>query len=94
MNFVQGCDLILDQLEFFVIPEKYALHRAFRKSARTKAIIACSVVGWAGHLYKFERDSLPIEDWYGLPEDAAFTPRSQGQAYPALGPAPPPFSQL
>ncbi len=72
-EFVQGCDLILDQLDFFVIPEKYALHRAFRKSGRTKAIVACSVVGWSGHLYKFEPNSLPIEDWYGLPDDAAVT---------------------
>lgn len=72
-RFVAGCDLILDQLEFFVIREKYALHRAFRKATRPKAIIACSVVGWAGHLYKFEPDSLSIEDWYGLAEDTPFT---------------------
>jgi molybdopterin/thiamine biosynthesis adenylyltransferase len=72
-DFVAGCDLVLDQLEFFVIKEKYALHQAFRKSRRTKAIIACSVVGWAGHLYKFEHDSLTVEDWYGVPADSDFT---------------------
>ncbi|HEU5323294.1 MAG TPA: ThiF family adenylyltransferase [Methylomirabilota bacterium] len=72
--FVEGCDLVLDQLEFFVIAEKFALHRAFRRHRRTKCIVCCSVVGWAGHLYKFEHDSLPIEQWYGLPDDAPITP--------------------
>jgi len=67
-QFVEGCDLILDQLEFFVLAEKYALHRAFRKHPRTKHILACSVVGWAAHLYKFERDGMTIEQWYGIPE--------------------------
>ncbi|MGK2740361.1 ThiF family adenylyltransferase [Tepidicaulis sp. LMO-SS28] len=71
-EFVDGCDLILDQLEFYVIPEKYALHRAFRQSATCKEILACSVVGWAAHLYKFEKDSMPLEEWYGVAEDANF----------------------
>ena len=71
-EFVDGCDLILDQLEFYVIPEKYALHRAFRVDKRCKSILACSVVGWAAHMYKFKKDSLPIEDWYGVAEDAVF----------------------
>lgn len=72
--FVEGCDLVLDQLEFFVIKEKFALHRAFRKHKRTKCILACSVIGWAAHLYRFDHDSLPIEDWYGIDEDTTITP--------------------
>ncbi|MBF0786035.1 thiamine biosynthesis protein ThiF [Muribacter muris] len=73
-NFVDGCDLILDQLDFYVIKEKFALHKAFRKSQSTKLILACSVVGWAAHLYKFEKDSMFIEDWYGIDENANITP--------------------
>lgn len=65
-EFVKGCDIVLDQLDFYVIKEKYALHRAFRKSKETKCILACSVVGWNAHLYKFEKDSMPIEEWYNI----------------------------
>jgi molybdopterin/thiamine biosynthesis adenylyltransferase len=72
-DFVDGCDLVLDQLDFSVLAEKYALHRAFRKNENIKCILACSVVGWAAHLYKFEHDSMKIEDWYGVPEASALT---------------------
>lgn len=90
-EFVSGCDLILDQLEFYVIPEKYALHRAFRKTPRCKSIAACSVVGWAAHLYKFERDSMPIEEWYGLPEDIEFDERVQDKLIKLWAPRLPHF---
>lgn len=73
-NFVGGCDLVLDQLDFYVIKEKYALHRAFRKVEKTKLILACSVVGWNAHLYKFEKNSMKIEDWYDLDENSEITP--------------------
>ena len=72
-EFVDGCDVVLDQLDFSVLAEKYALHRAFRKNERIQCILACSVVGWAAHLYKFERDSMKLEDWYGVPEASQLT---------------------
>lgn len=72
-EFVDGCDVVLDQLDFSVLAEKYALHRAFRKNERIKYILACSVVGWAAHLYKFERHGMKIEDWYGIPDQAGLT---------------------
>jgi molybdopterin/thiamine biosynthesis adenylyltransferase len=72
-EFCDGCDVILDQLDFSVLAEKYALHRAFRKNKTIKNILACSVVGWAAHLYKFDHDSMKIEDWYGVPEASALT---------------------
>jgi molybdopterin/thiamine biosynthesis adenylyltransferase len=76
-EFVQGCDLILDQLEFFVLAEKYALHRAFRAHPEVKCILACSVIGWAAHLYKFEHNSMKIEDWYGIPDASSLTALSE-----------------
>lgn len=65
-EFVDGCDIVLDQLEFTVIKERFALHRAFRKNKNIKHILCCAVVGWAAHLYKFEHDSMTLEDWYGV----------------------------
>lgn len=72
--FVNGCDLILDQLEFFVVQEKFALHKAFRKHKKTKCILACSVIGWAAHLYRFNHDSRSIEDWYGIADSNQLDP--------------------
>lgn len=69
-EFVKGCDIILDQLDFSLIKEKYALHQAFRKSDKCKCILACSVIGWSAHLYKFEKNSLKLEDWYNFENDA------------------------
>ncbi len=61
-EFVQECDLVLDQLDFYVIKEKFALHRAFRSSDTVKEILACSVVGWGAHLYKFPLYTTKIKE--------------------------------
>lgn len=63
-NFVNECDIILDKIDFSIIKEKIALHEAFRGSEQCKYILACSVIGWNAHLYKFEKDSMPLESWY------------------------------
>lgn len=73
-QFVSGCDLILDQLEFFVIREKFALHQAFRRHPEVKCILACSVIGWSAHLYRFNHDSMPIEKWYNIEGANNLTP--------------------
>lgn len=70
-EFVAGCDIILDQVDFSLVKEKYALHQAFRKSEQCKCILACSVIGWSAHLYKFEKDSLPIENWYNFEDTSS-----------------------
>ncbi|CDH22368.1 ThiF family adenylyltransferase [Xenorhabdus bovienii] len=70
-EFVSGCDLVLDQVDFSLIGEKYALHRAFRNEPKCRCILACSVIGWSAHLYKFTKDSLPIEEWYGIEDETS-----------------------
>lgn len=72
--FVDGCDLVLDQMDFYSIAERYALHRAYRKSDKCKGMLASSVVGWGANIYKFEKDGLTLEDFYGISEDAEMTP--------------------
>lgn len=73
-EFVADCDLILDQLEFYVIKEKYALHRAFRKSKKAKNILTSTVVGYSIYLMKYTPDSMTVEDWYeGIAENADTT---------------------
>ncbi|WP_062388348.1 ThiF family adenylyltransferase [Pseudomonas abietaniphila] len=72
--FVENCDLVLDQMDFYSIGERYALHRAYRKSEKCKGMLASSVVGWGANIYKFEKDGLTLEDFYGIPEDVQMTP--------------------
>lgn len=72
-DFVANCDIILDQVDFSLIKDKYALHRAFRKENKCKCILACSVIGWSAHLYKFEKNSMPIEKWYSFDDVSNIT---------------------
>ncbi len=69
-EFVAGCDIVLDQLEFMVIKEKFALHRAFRANKNVKNILACTIVGYGAYLYKYTHDSMSVEEWYdGIDEN-------------------------
>jgi molybdopterin/thiamine biosynthesis adenylyltransferase len=68
-DFVDGCDLILDMTDFYLIQERYALHRAYRASARAKTMLCACVWGWASTVYKFAKDGVTYEDLLGIPED-------------------------
>ncbi|TFI52617.1 molybdopterin biosynthesis protein MoeB [Mastigocladus laminosus UU774] len=72
-DFVDGCDYVMDQMEFYQIRNRYALHRAFRKSQRCKFMLNIPTVGHSVFVFKYTKDSMPIEEVYGLPEDAAIT---------------------
>ena len=63
-DFVADCDIVLDQLEFLVIKEKFALHQAFRKNKNIQCILACTIVGYGAYLYKYTHESMTVEDWY------------------------------
>ena len=65
-DFVSGADIVLDQLDFSVITEKIALHEAYYATTQCKEVLACSVIGWNAHLYRFTRQSMKLRDWYGL----------------------------
>ncbi|MFF8596714.1 ThiF family adenylyltransferase [Streptomyces sp. NPDC015220] len=73
-EFVAGCDVVLDQMDFYLIRARYALHRAFRKDPRPLCVLSAWCVGWGTSVYKYTHDSEPIEERYGLPEDAELTP--------------------
>lgn len=73
-DFVRGADLVFDQMDFYLIKERYALHRAFRSVSNSPSILSAWCVGWGTSVYKYDRDGQTIEDFYGLPEDAEMTP--------------------
>lgn len=65
--FVDGCDLILDQIDVYTVDAHYALHEAFRDSQRCQSVITVLTIGHAAYVYKYTHDSMPIEEVYGLP---------------------------
>lgn len=66
--FVEGCDLVFDQTDVYLISERYALHRAFQEHLRTQCILASCVWGWGANVYKFVRGGVTLEDLFGIPE--------------------------
>ena len=73
-EFVDGCDYVMDQMEFYEVGNRYALHRAFRASERCRFMFKIPTVGHSTFIFKYTKDSMPIEEVYGLPADAKITP--------------------
>jgi molybdopterin/thiamine biosynthesis adenylyltransferase len=73
-EFMDGCDYVMDQMEFFQIKNRYALHRAFRASDRCRFMFKIPTVAHSTIIFTYTKDSMPIEQVYDLPEDATFTP--------------------
>ncbi len=68
-EFVDGCDLIIDCIDFYNVDERYDLHREFRASERCKGCLASTVVGYGANVYLFTKDGLKLEDFYDIPPD-------------------------
>ena len=73
-EFMDGCDVVMDQMDFFQIFNRYALHRAFRKSDRCRFMFKIPTVGHSVFVFTYTKDSMPIEEVYGIPENADITP--------------------
>jgi len=66
-SFVDGCDLLFDLTDFYLVDERYALHRAFREKSDAVCMLCACVWGWGATIYKFARDGMTYEDLLGLP---------------------------
>jgi len=82
--FVDGCDLILDQIDVYAVDAHYALHEAFRRSDRCKSIITVLTIGHAAYVFKYTKDSMQIEDVYGIPKRHA-SDLSEGELRQLIG---------
>ena len=85
-EFVSGCDYILDEIEPYEFRPRYHLHRAFRESTRCKFMMTAHVYGNRTFLWKWTRDSMPIEELLGVPEDAEMNPDTARQLMSRLIP--------
>jgi len=69
-EFVEGCDIVLDQMDFYLLRPRYALHKEFRARRNIKSIISAWCIGWGTSLFKYTHDSMPIEEYFDIPADA------------------------
>ena len=88
-EFVKGCDYVLDEIEPYEFRARYALHRAFRASESVRFMITGYVFGNRTFLWKWTRDSMPIEEFIGLPEDAEMNAETAGHLISRLIPETP-----
>jgi molybdopterin/thiamine biosynthesis adenylyltransferase len=80
-EFVEGCDLIADQIEFFELDARYALQRASRASDRCGLIISVATVGHGALVVKYVPGSISSEDAWGL--EAGASKEEMGKAFMA-----------
>lgn len=73
-EFVDGCDYVMDQMDFFQIANRYALHRSFRAAPRCQFMLNIPTVGHSVFVFKYTKDSIRIEDVYDIPENAEINP--------------------
>jgi hypothetical protein len=85
-DFIAGCDFVLDEIEPYQFAARYALHQAFRRSDRCQFMMTAHVYGNRTFLWKWTKDSMPIEELIGLPEDAEITPETAEQLMSRLIP--------
>lgn len=90
-EFMDGCDYVMDQMEFFQIANRYALHRAFRSSDRCQFMFKIPTVGHSVFVFKYTKDSMPIEEVYDIPEDATITPEVTRRLMERIIPEMPPY---
>lgn len=65
-SFVSGTDLLLDCTDFYLTDERYALHKAYKEHARTRAMLCACIWGWGTAIYKFDRDGMGYEELTGI----------------------------
>lgn len=72
-DFVEGCDLLYDLTDYYLIDERYALHRAFKSHESVKACLSACIWGWGSAIYKFTRDGMSYEELIGIKEGEDLT---------------------
>ncbi|WP_297501388.1 ThiF family adenylyltransferase [Ferrovum sp.] len=90
-EFVDGCTFILDQMDFYEIKNRYALHRAFRQSPTFEFALKVPTVGHGTYIFKYTKDSMTIEKVYGVHENTALSPAVIRRLMERIMPEIPPF---
>lgn len=68
-DFVSGCDLIFDEIEFFAISARILLHKI--SLSKNVPLFNCNVVGFGARLFLFTPKSMTMEELLGLSYEEA-----------------------
>lgn len=68
-DFVNGCDVICDEIEFWCIGSRILLHRAARE--RGVPVFVCNSLGFGSQLFLFTPQSMTMEECLGVTYDVA-----------------------
>ena len=63
-EFVFGCDIICDEIEFYELSTPITLHREARK--KKIPILGCNTAGFGAHLFLFTSSGMPREELFGM----------------------------
>jgi len=69
-EFFEGCDYVLDKIELYEVDARYTLHRAFRRAPRCQFMMLTPVFGNRAFFFKWTKDSMPAEEYFGVPYGA------------------------
>jgi hypothetical protein len=69
-EFFEGCDYVLDKIELYEIQARYVLHQAFRRAPRCQFMMLTPVFGNRTFFFKWTKDSMTAEEYFGIPIDA------------------------
>jgi hypothetical protein len=67
--FVDGCDIVCDEVEFWAVGSRIRLHQAARLHG--VPLLNCNTVGFGTRLFRFNPDGYTMEELLGLTYDAA-----------------------
>lgn len=67
--FLDGCDVVLDEIEYWAIGARILLHQRARE--RNIPIINCNTIGFGTRLFFFTPDSATMEECMGLSYEEA-----------------------
>lgn len=63
-HFLDGCDVVCDEIEFWAVGARTLLHMEMRKLG--VELFCCDTVGHRTYLFHFTSDSIEIEDIFGF----------------------------
>lgn len=63
-DFIDGCDLVCDEIEFWAVAARILLHKEAREFGTP--IFNCNTIGFSTRLFLFTEKGLPIEECLGL----------------------------
>ena len=66
-QFVKGCDIICDEIEFFELKPRIMLHKLARE--KNVPVLNCNVVGWGTRIFKFLPKGFTMEEFLEADEN-------------------------